>query len=207
MLAVLLLTAGCLGGGGTPAPDPSATPTATQTPTEQPTTRPSPTATADPETVVAYSELKSQQQDAFRAAIDGEVSFVPNTSYVNDSADYAFDHVDPFREHDYVRYDGDRYRISTHAGELYASYQIWASVGTPGANATVVALEDLPDSVREEVRTAVTEGEYSAPLGKWDSLPEPLQNAYYVRYDGETYEMNYAVGDAWARVMTVEKVE
>ena len=135
------------------------------------------------------------------------MSFVPNTSYVNDSAGYAFDHVDPFREHDYVRYDGDRYRITTHAGKLYASYQIRASVGTPGEDAAVVALEDLPADVREEVRTAVTEGDYYAPLGKWDTLPESLQDTDYVRYDGESYEMNYVVGDAPAVVLTVERVE
>ena len=151
-LAAAILLAGCIGGVGTPGTDGSATPT--QTATETSTATP-PTSTDEPERVVAYEELNDQQQQAFRDAIDDEASFVPNTSYVNDSAGYAFEHVDPFREHEYVRYEGDLYDISTHSGELYASYQIRTSVGSPGENATVVALEDLPDPVREEVRTEI----------------------------------------------------
>ncbi|QKY21145.1 hypothetical protein B4589_012460 [Halolamina sp. CBA1230] len=200
-LAAAILLAGCIGGVGT---DGSAT--ATQTATETPTVTP-PTSTDESERVVAYEDLNDQQQAAFRDAIDGEASFVPNTSYVNDSAGYEFEHVDPFQEHEYVRYDGDQYRISTTQGELYASYQIRTSVGSPDENATVVALEELPDRVRDEVRTAIIEGEYYAPYGKWGSLPESLQDAEYVRYENRTYETGYAVGDAWATVVTVEEVE
>ncbi len=203
-LAAVILLAGCLGGVGTPGTDRSATPT--QTATETPTVTPA-TSTDGSERVVAFEELNDQQQQAFRDAIDGEASFVPNTSYVNDSAGYDFEHVDSFQEHEYVRYESELYEISTHPGELYASYQIRTSVDTPGGNATVVALEDLPDRVRDEVRTAITEGEYDAPYGKWDSLPESLQDVEYVRYENETYETGYVVGDAWATVMTVEKIE
>lgn len=204
-LAALLLLAGCSGGAGTPETEVSETPT--QTATERATSTPSPTSTVEPGSVIAYEDLNDQQQDAFRDAIDGEVNFVPNTSYVNDSEGYAFEHADPFQEHEYVRYDGDRYRISTHQGELYASYLILTSVGSPEENETVVALSDLPASVREEVRTALAQGEYYAPMGKWDSLPESLQDVEYVRYENETYEMGYTVGDAWATVVTVEQVE
>ncbi|WP_435117692.1 hypothetical protein [Halolamina sp. C58] len=200
-LAVAILLTGCIGGAGTPE-----SPTPTQTATETPSATP-PTSTDEPERVVAYEDLNDQQRAAFRDAIDGEASFVPNTSYVNDSAGYDFEHVDPFREYEYVRYEGERYRIATHPGELYASYQIRTSVGSPGENATVVALESLPERVRDEVRTAITEGEYYAPYGKWGSLPEPLQDVEYVRYENETYETGYVVGDAWATVVTVEKVE
>ncbi|MBP1986102.1 hypothetical protein [Halolamina salifodinae] len=215
-LAVALLLAGCTGGVGTPETDtsPTVTQTAESTPTEAPTetqtatpTEQSPTTTVEPRSVVDYEELNSQQQDAFRAAIDGEAKFVPNTSYVSDSAGYAFEHAVAFQRHEHVRYDGDLYRISTRAGELYASYQIWASVGSPGENATVVAFDDLPEDIRDEVRTAITEGDYHAPFGKWESLPEPLHEADYVRYDGEAYKMTYAVGDAWATVVTVEQVD
>lgn len=203
-LAAVILLSGCIGGVGTPGTDGSATPT--QTSTETPTVTPS-TSTDESERVVAYEDLNDQQRAAFRDAIDGEASFVPNTSYVNDSAGYAFEHVDPFQEHEYVRYESELYEISTHSGELYASYQIRTSIGTPGENATVVALEELPERVREELRTAITEGEYYAPYGKWDSLPESLQNAEYVRYENETYETGYTVGDAWATVVTVEEAE
>jgi len=201
-LVAAILLAGCIGTGA-PGTDGSATPT--QTPTETSTTAP-PTS-MDEERVVAYEQLNDQQQAAFRDAIDGEASFVPNTSYVNGSAGYDFEHVDPFREHEYVRYEGELYEISTHSGELYAAYQIRTSVGSPGENATVVALDELPERVRDEVRTAITEGEYDAPYGKWDSLPESLQNAEYVRYENETYETGYAVGDAWATVVTADEVE
>jgi len=82
-----------------------------------------------------------------------------------------------------------------------------APTENPPENSTSVPVSELPEAVREEVTTAVTEGEYYAPLGKWDSLPTSLQETEYVTYNNETYALTYIVGDAPERELTVEKVE
>lgn len=220
-LVLLVALAGCLGasGGGQPADAPTDTPTTTSAPPDDTTTEPPGDATTTPPDgtttgeeptagdTVAYGDLSSRQQAAFEAAIDGEVRFVPDTPYVNDSEGYDIAIVDSFKQHDYVRYEGERYRLSFRSGRLYAQYGIQATAGDPGEGDAVTALADLPEDVRDEVRTAIEEGDYHAPAGKWDSLPEPLAETGYVRSDGETYRMSYVVGDTWAPVMTTKKVE
>lgn len=204
LLVGLLFLAGCSGGG-----EMSPTETGRETPTMTPTATPtaSPTSTVESPKVVEYSELSSGQQAAFKDAIQDESRFVPDSPYINDSAGYANVDSDPFRKHDYVRYEGELYRISLTPGDLYAAYTIRASVGSPGDDDTVVTLEGLPADIQDEVKTALTDGEYYAPFGKWDTLPEPLQDADYVRYENQTYEMNYIVGDAPGEVLTVERME
>jgi hypothetical protein len=141
-----------------------------------------------------------------QSPLDHEVRFVPNTSYVDESEGFAYDLVEPFRTYTFVRYDGRYYRPSLNQGRLYASYLIEAAEGAVGPNESVLELEDLPGSVRDEVRQAIVEGNYTAPAGKWDSLPGPLPTRY-VRYENETYVLSYAVGDHWATVMTVEEAD
>lgn len=203
LLVGLVLLAGCTGGADT-----SPTETGTETPTLTPTATPtaSPTTTVESSNVVEYSELSSGQQAAFKDAIQDEARFVPDSPYINDSAGYATVDSDPFRQHDYVRYEGELYQISLTPGDLYASYIIRTSVGSPTDDDTVVTFESLPADIQDEVETALTEGEYYAPLGKWDMLPEALQDADYIRYENQTYEMNYIVGDAPGEVLTAEKV-
>ncbi|ELZ96432.1 hypothetical protein C440_04773 [Haloferax mucosum ATCC BAA-1512] len=166
----------------------------------------SPTTTVESTKVVKYSKLNSGQQAAFEDAIRDEAHFVPDSPYINDSAGYANVDSDPFREHDYVRYKGVIYRTSVTWGDLYATYTIRASVGSPGDDDTVVTFESLPADIQDEVKTALTEGEYFAPVGKWDVLPEVLQDVDYVRYENQTYEMSHIVGDAPSEVLTAEKV-
>lgn len=97
------------------------------------------------------------------------------------------------------------YRIELQTGELYASYTIRASAGTPDTNGTVVALVNPSQRAQGEVRTAITDGEYHAPLGEWNSFPASLDGTEYIRYENETYNLRYTVGDYWARVLTVEE--
>lgn len=199
-LVGLLLLAGCLGG---------MLPAGTETTTSSPQD-PMPTTVAIDETqVVDFEDLNSEQQAAFRDALDGEVSFVPPSSYIADSEGYSHEQVGPFENNDYVRYDGDLYRINLAygAGRLYASYEIRAAAEVPSDEATVTDFETLPVDIRDEVRTALTDGRYYAPMGKWDSLPEPLGDTEYIRYENQTYRMGYTVGDWWAHVLTVERVE
>lgn len=151
--------------------------------------------------------MNDQQQSAFREASRDDASFVPNSSFISESEGYDFENVTPFQNHDYVRFDGELYRIRLQQGKLYASYLIRASISAPSDDDTVITFDSLPEDVQDEVKTAIADGEYYAPMGKWRSLPEPLRETDYVRYENRTYEMGYVVGDAWARVLTVEKVE
>lgn len=214
-LAALLLLAGCGGGVGSGGPETEQTPTplstdngtATEsaTPTQSTTPTPSP---VDSSRVLSYTALTDEQQSAVRTAIDGEATFVPNSSYIDDSAGYVAEDT-PFRLHDYVRYDGSLYRIHLRSGKAYAAYGIQASAASPGENGTILAFENLPAEVKDEVRTAITEGSYGAPWGKWGSLPDPLGDGetQYVRYENQTYEMAYVTGDARAAVLRLERTE
>jgi hypothetical protein len=144
---------------------------------------------------IAYDDLDEDQQVAFREATERE-----------GGVDLAGVDAAPFRNNDYVRYEGHKYEVAVDRRRA-ASYTIDASLGDPSEDATVRAVDDLPPEVREEIRTAVTEGDYYAPVGKWDALPEPLNEVDYVHYENGTYELSYVIGDAVAEILTVEKVE
>lgn len=200
----LLLLAGCT--GGPPAGSDQA---ATTTPPPDTTTDADSTTTITESQVVDFAALNADQQAAFRDALDGSVSFVPDSPHIDDSEGYSHEQVGPFETYDYVRYDGELYRITLAygAGTLYASYEIRASAGSPSDEDTVTNFTDIPADLRDEVRTALTEGRYYAPMGKWGSLPHPLADTDYIRYENETYRMGYTVGDWWAHVLTVEKAK
>lgn len=208
LLAVVVL-GGCVGPiGGATSPPAEQSPIDDPSTTSPPTTSPAPPANANGQNTVNYSELNAHQQAAFEAALRGEeVTFVPNTSYVDDSEGYWYDQIDPFEDNEYVRYQGQYYRPEFTSGPLYAQYLIEATRGAADENDTVRAFSELPEPIKDEVRQAITEGEYSAPLGKWDSLPEPLSDTEYIRYQNETYRMGYVVGDTWAPVLSVEEMD
>ena len=159
--------------------------------------------------------VAAQQSPAvvvWQAAVDdartSEVEFVPDSPYVNDSEGYSYELIDPFRDHEYVAVDGTHYDIElAGTGTLYASYGIRATEATPDQNATVVAVDDLPDRVRDEVRSAVENGNYHAPMGKWDSLPQSLQDTRYVSHENQTYRLSYVVSDFWAFELRLDRVE
>ncbi|WP_135363798.1 hypothetical protein [Halosimplex halophilum] len=187
--------------GGTPESTPS-----TETPTPAPpSASPTPSEPTDGNTV-DYAALPPASQAAFDDALDGEISFVPDSPYVE--GNHTVEAARPFRDHAFVRTDDRLYRVDVAAdGELYASYSIYADRLEVGENATVTAYGNLSESVRDEVRWAVENGSHHVPMGKWYSLPEELQDTSFVRYDGETYRMSYAVGDYWAETLRVERVE
>lgn len=191
----------------THSPTPTHSPTTTATPTPTPTPRPGtdgpPAGTPGESDVVDYADLDADERAAFDAAMDGGVTFVPDSPYV-DGEHHAED-AGAFRRHDYVRKDGTYYRLSMSTGELYASYGIRTDDGTPSGDDTVVALGNLSDDVRDEVRWAVENGSHGVPAGKWHSLPEELGDVDYVRYEGETYGLTYVVGDYWAETLTAER--
>ncbi|QPV63359.1 hypothetical protein I7X12_01610 [Halosimplex litoreum] len=221
-LVALAAVGGCLAapgpGGDGATPTASATPTATPTGTPDsspstatptaapPNASPTPNPTPTDGNTVDYAELPPDSQAAFDDALDGQISFVPDSPYVE--GNHTTEAAGPFRDHAFVRKDGQRYRIAVAMdGPLYASYSIYADPASPGENASVTAYANLSADVREEVRWAVENGSHDVPTGKWDSLPQELGDTTYVRYDDATYRMSYAVGDYWAERMTVEPVD
>lgn len=196
VLTLLLVLAGCTGPGSdvagteTPTVTPASTPTVTlDTPTD---------ATAG--NTVDYVDLSPEGQAAFDAAVDGEVKFLLESPYVE--GEYFEPSVaEEFGDVEYVRTDERTYALSRSFGELYASYDLYAEPASPADDATVIDHENLSSNVSTEVRWAVENGSHYLPLGKWDSLPPDLDDTDYVRYDGKTYRMSYAVGDYWVLVL------
>jgi hypothetical protein len=167
------------------------------------------TPTAPPGSVagrtVAYTNLSADQRAAFDAALDGPVTFVPNTSYVDGT--YHHEDARALRQYDVVRKNGTGYRLSWSSGELYAQYGIRANPAADASESDVVAFANLSNRVREQVRSAVVNGIHTVPYGKWDSLPPALDGTEHVRYEGETYGLTYLVGDYWAEILSVEPVD
>lgn len=209
-VVAMLATAGCLGAGGpvtdgeTAAAKPTPTQTATSTPSPTPHPTPPSTSAGGGDTI-RYDELTADQRAAFDAALNGTATFAPDSPHVD--AQFDADEVGPFYEYDYVRWNGTVYRISLTSGRLYAQYWIEATWTDDTDGRTVVALENLSTDVRDEVRAAVEDGSHTVPFGKWNSLPEELQNVDAVRDEDRVYALGYVVGDYWADVLTVDPVD
>lgn len=206
VLAVLLLLAGCSGVIDQPQ-EPEA-PTGT-TPVNETTTRsPGTATTVEPSQVVAYDELTAEQQAAFQNALQGEATFVPDSPYIDEPAGYEMSNSTLFERNEYVRYNGDLYDIGLGLGKAYAIHTIMAVTGDPPENATVIALENVSANASDVLRTTLTDGRYESGMGEWpDGLPGRLGTLEYVRYEDETYELTYGIGEEWAKVLTVKRVE
>lgn len=200
LLAVVacLALAGCVAtpAGPTPTSPATETPPSTSTP-NSPTRTPTP---ADADTV-AFADLPPDSQDAFETTRrpNGLAVFVPDSPYVEGET-FPPEAAAPFAEHEYVRRDGTLFSVELTQGQLYASYRIEASPGSPGPDASVVDYENVSAGRQDAVRTAVENGSYSTELGQWSSAGI---EAEYVRYEGETYRLEIVVGDYWARVLRV----
>lgn len=182
-LAVILLLAGCSG------VDTASTPGFT------------PGASAE---VAEFTELNDAERQAFLQSIESEVSFVPESPFVDDGFDYNVSTV--FEDHDYVNYDGGYYSTTIEQGEtIYSSYGLEARETEREENDTVVTLADLPTDVRSEVHEAITNGSTEVPAGKWSGALTSLLDADVVKSEGQHYSIGVAVGDYWAEVMTAEK--
>jgi len=200
-VAGLLVLAGCSGFAG-----PSAEPTLT-TPTtesEQPTTgETTTTGPISPSEVIGFQSLNASQRSAFHAAREGEVPFLPDPDAVNGSVDEKL--FDTFDAHEYVRYEGELYRIE-QSRTGFASYTVQSNpVDDSAENETVVPLSNVSVSFRDEVRAAITNGSYDASLGEWSSMPEPFD--HYVRYENQTYSFSVSPGLAMLPAMTVVKLD
>jgi hypothetical protein len=202
-VAALLVLAGC-SGANAPA-DPVATSTdATDTPTR---TVP---AGVTAENTVDYTALSPTEQRAFDTAVTDEAGFGPErvreSSYV-ESTYYPTDAADVFQNHEYVHKNGSHYRLSWDTSPLLPSYRIRTTEREPPENATVIALSELPASVREPVRSAAENGSYDVPVGKWSARPDAIDGVDYVRAENSHYRLTVDHGDYWADVLHAAEVK
>lgn len=191
-IALLLLLAGCAAPAG--GPSDAQTPEPTATPTD---------ATAS--NTVPYGNLSAEARSAFDAALDGRARFAPDSPYVGGEA-FDVDAAGAFGDNAYVVRDGTYYAVSLEPDGYVASYHIRADGATVGGNATVVALENVPASVRDVVRSAIENGSHSVPPGKWSTRPPALEDVEFVRYGGETYHLSILHGDLPTYELTVRRV-
>lgn len=202
--AALLAVVACLALAGCTAAPSGSTPTQTPTDTRSPEPARSPTPTPAEARVVALADLPADSRAAFETSArpNGLAVFVPDSPYIEGET-FPPEAAEPFAEHEYVRADGTLYRVQLTEGRLYASYIVEARPATPEADATVVDYVNVTDSRQHAVRAAIENGSYTAELGQWSSVGF---DAEYVRYENETYRLDIAVGDYWARVLRVEPV-
>lgn len=156
---------------------------------------------------ISFQKLNTTQQAAFHDALACNAKFGPESKWLNVSRGYSYQFQDQFEEYEYIRYDGGLYEIIFSRGEFIASYTISTSVVTPPEEEPVTAFEDLPSSIRGEMKEALTTGSYHAPPGKWGTLPEPIPNVEYIRYGNQTYEISATVSDGRLDVMSLERVD
>lgn len=202
-LALLLLLAGCTAIDPGPPEQGTETVSPVRT-TGTPTISETPTGVNEANTI-EYTELSAIQQRAFDVATEEEARFFDESPYLE--GDYFDpDVAEPFESHEYVRKNDTYYQLSSRLGNAIASYEIRADESQPNGNATITAFENLSAQSRTPVQWAIENGSYSVPSGKWNSLPDELSGANYVRYSDSYYRMSYTVGDAWVKVWTAEEV-
>lgn len=195
-LALLLLLAGCSA--------PVAGPADTATPESTPTATTPTNATA--ENTVAYGNLSSEAQAAFDAAQVGTATFAPDSPYIEGESFGTYT-AEVFDMYEYVTRNGTYYAVSLQVDGYVASYHIRANNATVSENASVVALENVSTSVRAEVSSAIENGSHSVPPGKWSSQPPALEDAEFVRHEGETYHLTIVHGDHPTFELTVTSLE
>jgi len=209
MVILLVLLAGCSGlNGGAPSTQPTETTSAIPTTTSSPSNA-TPTA-ATPSNTVNYTALSETEQQAFDAAQQRATGFAPDavreSPYVNRTY-FPTDAKEVFQEHEYLQKNGSYHQLSWDVGPTLATYEIQVTDHQPSENASVVVLENLSSEVREPVQKAIENGSYDTPFGKWDSLPENLSTADFVRANGTHYKLDVIAGDFWADEMRAEPVE
>lgn len=209
LVGFLLVTAGCTAADVSGDAPRTTTATTTETAPIETATTPTETETNESNTV-AYDDLSATQRRAFDRAVAGQAQFVDesvlDSPYV-DGDYFTRETAAPFRTHAYVRKNGTDYGLSYResGGDAFATYGIRATGASAPDDATVVALANVSAEVRDEVRWAVENGSYTAPAGKWSSLPTGFDEFDYVRHEGETYRISVVYGDRFAAVLHVER--
>ena len=209
MVVLLVLLAGCSGlNGGAPSTQPTETTSAVPTTTSSPSNV-TPTG-ATPSNTVNYTALSDTEQQAFDAAQQRATGFAPDAVRESPSVNRTYfptDAKEGFQNHEFVQKNGSYYQLSWDVGPTLATYDIRVTEHQPSENASVVALETLSLEVREPVQKAIENGSYDTPFGKWDSRPESLSNADFIRASGTHYKLDVIAGDFWADEMRAEPVE
>lgn len=164
-------------------------PTTSSTPTETPST------TVSPEKVTPYNELSEAKKRAFRTAlVDGSVEVPADrpASSLNDV--------------EYVRYEGDVYKLLWKMGNAIAEYTLTTSPITNSEveyESELVAFEDLTTEEKTGFERVLDGGEYTV---RDELLPAQLRKNKYVKHQGKYYKLNVAVGDVPTGILTVTRV-
>jgi hypothetical protein len=186
-LLCLVVGAGCMGspnGGGTLSDSTqheTATPTATTVKTTQPAIPPDATS----KNTLYAENMTDRQEEAFLEALDYEINFGPESphldTYDKDLYRYVFSKVD------YIRYDGEYYRLEFHRNSYAYTQQTYRMIPTtPEPDASVADFEKLPESDQEKVRKAIS-GIYRSEY-RWGPGGPAVFGKSYIRHEGEIYK-------------------
>lgn len=110
-----------------------------------------------------------------------------------------------FRDGDDVRYRGETYEVRTRETDgQVTGYSIAPGDVPDSENVSAgITYANLSDAGQRVFREALEDGRCEV----WgERLPAGLHESRYVRYGGEVYDLNLAVGEAPAWEVTVEKV-
>lgn len=194
--ALLVVMAGCAGadtgqtGDKTPSPPPSTPPptTTTSTSTATTVTPPTTTGTTPAADVIAFGALPDRSQSLFLSAREnGTVTATHLQGFV----------VEPFENHEYVRYRTQRYAVEARPDRLSISVLTEISAVDRAAIPTeseAVAYSNLSDRGKEDFRDAL-QGSTRLRYRSGNPLPGYYSQPGYVRYRGEYYELRWATGD------------
>lgn len=197
ILAFIILVAGCASfPGGSTSDTQAPTPTPPTTTAATPDSPSSPTATAIPEDqILDYDKLWPEAQQLFdRARTNG--------SLVLEATRPPW----PYREYEYVRYEGSLYHVTTEEAGAKGLY---------GLKPERINASDIPDdetpsnfsnlSYRAQtvIRQAIVEGEYESPQKPY---PEFL-SLRYVRFNSTYYDMGAYHADIFLMRLNVTMVD
>ncbi|MFB6235193.1 MAG: hypothetical protein ABEH81_13900 [Halopenitus sp.] len=93
----------------------------------------------------------------------------------------------------------------TDAGRYIAEYTLYSSSTkkTEVDNAELVTYTDLSEEAKNAFKQSLNEGQYTV---RGETLPGNLDEARFVKYDGEYYELRVAVADIRVWTISVTKV-
>ena len=190
-LAVLLVLAGCAGSPspdatttGPPATETTATPVITTTTVDSPPT----TTTISRAKILDYQNLQPHAQQTLRNAIENDSTTVTRSNLSGK--------LSPEKDGWYVRYRGERYRISLERRGLRGEYRLENATRVNASavedRTAVVTYRNLSARAQQLFDTVRTGGDTDTLRA---NFPSQLRTNRYVTYQGEYYELRTIVGD------------
>ncbi|MFB6196320.1 MAG: hypothetical protein ABEI80_09120 [Haloplanus sp.] len=166
---------GCLstssdGGGATPTETPTG-----GTPTDVPN-----------EDVIAYDALTPKQREAFEAARDDVVRFSTGVPGLDKPIQYGLGVFVPFREHEYVRKNGELYRLKTGRSGFIGGIRVEVTPIERSPSDAIPLGERSGDGVELIKRAIETDGD--AARIRVD-MPDDITVETIVEYRGDYYRI------------------